>query len=88
MPRGDGAGGHDGDARPGKDAHGEPVQLRVEVTDIPFTCRCTRGEILTIPIKHGEGCYTADPNTLEEIEQNHQVVLRYVDAAGNPTRPR
>ncbi len=63
----------------------EPVRLRVEVTDIPFTCRCTRNEILTIPIKHGEGCYVADPDTLEEIEQNQQVILRYVDANGNPT---
>jgi phosphoribosylformylglycinamidine synthase len=64
----------------------EPVKVRVEVTDTAFTCRCARGEILTIPIKHGEGCYIADPDTLEEIEQNQQVVLRYVDAAGNPTK--
>jgi len=63
----------------------EAVKLRVEITDIPFTCRCVRGEILTIPVKHGEGCYVVDPDTLEELEQNHQVVLRYVDASGNPT---
>lgn len=63
----------------------EPVRLRVEAVDNPFTCRCNRHEILTIPIKHGEGCYVVDSDTLEELESNQQVVLRYVDAAGNPT---
>ena len=61
------------------------VHLRLEATDTPFTCRCTRGEVLTIPIKHGEGCYVADPVTLEQLEQNHQVVLRYVDVSGRAT---
>jgi phosphoribosylformylglycinamidine synthase len=63
----------------------EPVQLRIEAIDTPFTCRCHRHELLTIPIKHGEGCYVVDPDTLEELEQNGQVVLRYVDSSGNPT---
>src|SRR5574341_1301251 len=58
------------------------VLVRVESTETPFTNRCTRGEVLTIPIKHGEGCYVADAATLERIEQNRQVVLRYVDAGG------
>src|SRR5262249_23133517 len=61
------------------------VQLRVEETETPFTCRCTRGEVLNIPIKHGEGCYVADAATLEQLEQNHQVSLRYVDASGRAT---
>lgn len=61
------------------------VHLRLEDTDTPFTCRCTRGELLTIPIKHGEGCFVADPTTLEQLEQNHQVILRYVDASGRAT---
>jgi phosphoribosylformylglycinamidine synthase len=61
------------------------VRLRLEETETPFTCRCTRGAVLTIPIKHGEGCYVADPATLEHLEQNHQVVLRYVDASGRAT---
>ena len=61
------------------------VHLRLEATDTPFTCRCTRGEVLSIPIKHGEGCYVADPATLEQLEQNHQVVLRYVDVSGRAT---
>jgi phosphoribosylformylglycinamidine synthase subunit PurQ / glutaminase len=61
------------------------VHLRLEETETPFSCRCTRGEILSIPIKHGEGCYVADPATLERLEQNHQVVLRYVDTSGRAT---
>jgi phosphoribosylformylglycinamidine synthase len=63
----------------------ERVHLRLENAETPFTCRCTPGEVLTIPIKHGEGCYVADPATLEQLEQNHQVVLRYVDASGRAT---
>ncbi|MBP1685333.1 MAG: phosphoribosylformylglycinamidine synthase [Deltaproteobacteria bacterium] len=61
------------------------VHLRLEDTDTPFTCRCTSGEVLTIPIKHGEGCYVADPATLDQLERNHQVVLRYVDGSGRAT---
>jgi len=61
------------------------VHLRLEQTDTPFTCRGTRGEILTLPIKHGEGCYVADAATLERIEENRQVLLRYVDASGRAT---
>ena len=61
------------------------VTVRVEQTETRFTSRCTPGEVLTIPIKHGEGCYVADPATLEHLEQNRQVVLRYVDASGRVT---
>jgi phosphoribosylformylglycinamidine synthase subunit PurQ / glutaminase len=61
------------------------VLVRVEETETPFTCRCARGEVLTIPIKHGEGCYVASAATLEQLEQNHQVVLRYVDGSGRAT---
>ncbi|MBI3783636.1 MAG: phosphoribosylformylglycinamidine synthase subunit PurQ [Deltaproteobacteria bacterium] len=62
-----------------------PVQLRVEETETPFTNQYTRGEIISIPIKHGEGCYIADPVTLEQLEENRQVVLRYVDSSGRAT---
>jgi len=58
------------------------VHLRVEEIDTPFSGRCTRGEVLTLPIKHGEGCYVADAETLEELERHHQIVLRYVDPSG------
>jgi phosphoribosylformylglycinamidine synthase len=53
------------------------VELTVERTDTPFTSRCEPGQPLTIPIKHGEGCWYADDRLLDEIEANGQVVLRY-----------
>jgi phosphoribosylformylglycinamidine synthase len=55
------------------------VRLRVERTDTPFTSRCERGQGLTIPVKHGEGCYFADPELLEELDAAGQIVLRYDD---------
>ncbi len=62
-----------------------PAYVRVEETDTPFTHLCRRGEVLRIPIKHGEGCYVLDPATLERLERNRQVILRYVDANGRVT---
>jgi phosphoribosylformylglycinamidine synthase len=55
------------------------VRLQVEQTDTPFTTRVEAGQGLTIPVKHGEGCYFADEELLAELEANGQVVLRYVD---------
>jgi phosphoribosylformylglycinamidine synthase I len=55
------------------------VPLRLERTDTPFTARAEPGQLLTIPVKHGEGCYFADAALLEEIESNGQVLLRYED---------
>ena len=55
------------------------VPLVVERADTPFTSRCVAGQRLTIPIKHGEGCYFADEALLAELEANGQVVLRYED---------
>jgi phosphoribosylformylglycinamidine synthase subunit PurQ / glutaminase len=51
--------------------------LRVERADTPFTTRAEPGQTLTIPIKHGEGCYVADEQLLGGLEANGQVVLRY-----------
>jgi phosphoribosylformylglycinamidine synthase len=53
------------------------VELRIERADTPFTSRAEAGRTLTIPIKHGEGCYFADEELLAELERNGQVVLRY-----------
>jgi phosphoribosylformylglycinamidine synthase subunit PurQ / glutaminase len=53
------------------------VELRLERADTPFTTRAEPGQSLTIPIKHGEGCYFADDELLAELEGNGQVVLRY-----------
>ena len=60
----------------------QQVSLRVEETDTPFTCEAKKGQLLKIPIKHGEGCYYADSATLERLRKNRQVLLRYVDAKG------
>jgi len=63
----------------------QPVHLRVEETDTPFTGGMKKGHLLQIPVKHGEGCYFADAPTLERLQRNRQILLRYVDAKGKPT---
>ena len=55
------------------------VDLVVERTDTPFTSRCEPDARLTIPVKHGEGCYFADGELLAQLEANDQIVLRYED---------
>ena len=60
----------------------EWVRIRVETTRTAFTAACRAGEILRIPIKHGEGCYVADESTLKRLEDNDQIVVRYVNEAG------
>jgi phosphoribosylformylglycinamidine synthase len=64
----------------------EFVRVRVEHADTPFTAACHPGQILRMPIAHGEGNYYADPGVLAGLEQNRQILFRYVDAAGQPTR--
>ena len=56
-----------------------PVELRTETTDSPFTLSASKGQILRIPIAHGEGCYVADERTLDELEAEERVVFRYLD---------
>jgi len=55
------------------------IPLVVERTDTPFTSRCSEGERLTIPVKHGEGCWFADDALYDELETNRQIVLRYAE---------
>ncbi len=55
------------------------VTVRVETTRTPFTADGTRGQLLRLPVAHGEGCYFADQRTLNEIETEDRVILRYVD---------
>jgi phosphoribosylformylglycinamidine synthase subunit PurQ / glutaminase len=59
------------------------VPLTVERTDTPFTARCTRGQRLSIPIKHGEGCFFAGPELLSELEESGQIALRYEGESPN-----
>jgi len=60
----------------------EYVDLKVEQTDTPFTAACTTGQVLRIPIAHGEGNYYAEPDVIDRLEKNRQVVFRYTTAAG------
>ncbi len=55
------------------------VPLTVERDDLPFTTRCTRGQELVIPVKHGDGRWFAPPELVAELEANGQVVLRYAE---------
>ena len=55
------------------------VAVTVESTRTPFTARCSVGETLVIPVKHGEGCWAADDELLARVVERGQVVLRYVD---------
>ena len=55
------------------------VALRVDSVHSPFTCEAQKGAPLHFPIAHGEGCFTADARTLDELEAEDRVVLRYVD---------
>ena len=63
----------------------QPVHLRVENNDTFFTSRYERGEVLTMPIAHGEGRYTVDDETLARLEGEGQVIFRYVDRQGEPS---
>jgi phosphoribosylformylglycinamidine synthase len=68
----------------------EHVHIRVEQLDTPFTALCRAGQVLHIPIAHGEGNYFAEPDVVDTLERERRVVFRYVTAdgeaseAGNP----
>ncbi|MBW4520228.1 MAG: phosphoribosylformylglycinamidine synthase subunit PurQ [Scytolyngbya sp. HA4215-MV1] len=57
------------------------VPLRVERTNLLWTQAYQPGEIITLPIAHGEGCYYADPETLAALEAKGQVVFRYSETS-------
>ncbi|HJW93405.1 MAG TPA: phosphoribosylformylglycinamidine synthase subunit PurQ [Thermoanaerobaculia bacterium] len=61
------------------------IHLRTEETDTPFTSELQRGQILRMPIAHGEGNYFADDALLDELERNRQIIFRYCDAEGRIT---
>ncbi|PYQ28267.1 MAG: phosphoribosylformylglycinamidine synthase I, partial [Acidobacteria bacterium] len=62
------------------------ILLRVEEMDTPFTGELSSGNVLRMPIAHGEGNYFADEATLDELERNGQVIFRYCDSEGRITR--
>jgi len=61
------------------------VNIRVEQTDTPFTCAARKGQVLRIPIAHGEGNYFATPDVLAKLEANRQVIFRYTTPYGEMT---
>jgi phosphoribosylformylglycinamidine synthase subunit PurQ / glutaminase len=58
------------------------VHLRVENTHALWTKGYSAGQVIRVPVAHGEGCYYADPDTIQRLEDNRQVVIRYADAQG------
>ncbi|MEM9908787.1 MAG: phosphoribosylformylglycinamidine synthase subunit PurQ [Cyanobacteria bacterium P01_D01_bin.44] len=59
------------------------VPLKVERTDLPWTQAYQPGQMITLPIAHGEGCYYADDDTLKALADHQQVLFHYCDAQGN-----
>ena len=60
----------------------EHVHVRVEQVDTPFTEACRTGQVLRIPIAHGEGNYYAEPDVVARLERQRQVIFRYTTASG------
>jgi phosphoribosylformylglycinamidine synthase I len=58
------------------------VHVRVEQTDTPFTSSARKGQVLRIPIAHGEGNYFAPPDVVAKLEANRQVIFRYTTPQG------
>jgi phosphoribosylformylglycinamidine synthase len=65
--------------------HCEHVSVRVEQTDTPFTALARKGQVLRIPIAHGEGNYYAEPAVLEQLDAERRVIFRYCDPRGEIT---
>lgn len=53
------------------------VSVEVVTTDSPFTHEAAKGQVLRLPVAHGEGCYVADEDTLDRLEAEDRIVLRY-----------
>jgi phosphoribosylformylglycinamidine synthase subunit PurQ / glutaminase len=66
------------------------VPIKVERNDLPWTSEYSKGEVITLPIAHGEGSYYADSDTLKALEDHNQIMFRYctatgeINEAGNP----
>jgi phosphoribosylformylglycinamidine synthase I len=61
------------------------VHLRVENASTRFTTECTPGEVLAIPVAHGDGNYFADPGTIRRLHEKNQIVFRYSEPDGTLT---
>jgi phosphoribosylformylglycinamidine synthase len=63
----------------------EHVHIRVDQTDTPFTSACRSGQVLRLPIAHGDGNYYAPPDVIDRLNRNRQIVFRYCDPSGAVT---
>lgn len=63
----------------------QPVWLRVETDETPFTAKLDKERLLRMPVAHGEGSYFAEPATLATLQSKRQIVFRYVDQSGKST---
>ena len=61
------------------------VYLRTETTDTPFTCELKPAQVLAVPMAHGEGCYYADPATLDRLKREDRILFRYATPQGRLT---
>ncbi|MEM6868779.1 MAG: phosphoribosylformylglycinamidine synthase subunit PurQ [Cyanobacteria bacterium P01_C01_bin.121] len=61
------------------------VSMSVERADLSWTQGYSKGQVITLPIAHGEGCYFAEADTIKSLEDNNQVLFRYCDASGKPS---
>jgi phosphoribosylformylglycinamidine synthase len=60
----------------------EHINMRIERTDTPFTSACSPGQILSIPIAHGDGNYFCDQKILDELENENRIIFRYCNPQG------
>jgi phosphoribosylformylglycinamidine synthase len=61
------------------------THLRTERADTPFSGLCDPGQVLEVPVSHGEGSYYADPLTIQQLEEQRRVLFRYCEADGAPS---
>ncbi|MBV9083580.1 MAG: phosphoribosylformylglycinamidine synthase subunit PurQ [Acidobacteriaceae bacterium] len=62
------------------------VRVEVATRDSPFTRLARKGQMLRLPVAHGEGCYVADQRTLDELEAEDRIVLRYAEPCNGSMR--
>jgi phosphoribosylformylglycinamidine synthase subunit PurQ / glutaminase len=61
------------------------LHIKIENTETPWTGDLSLGDVLLLPIANGEGCYFADNETIQQLEQGGRVVARYCDERGSVT---
>ena len=62
--------------------HCEYINIRVEETDTPFTRLCSKGQVLKVPISHGEGNFFAEPAVIDQLEHDRRIIFRYTTVHG------